>query len=327
MDNSYVFISYAHRDSEAVLPCVQTMKQDGIHLWYDEGIEAGSEWPEFIAQKVIGCSKFVLFVSQAYLESQNCKRELNFAISRKKEILSVFLEDVSLSPGMEMQLGTYQAIYRKRYESMAAFHKAFCREHFFDSCRHGDTPPADGQEAPRGPEPGSGSTGASFTNNGQTSGTGSSPVRPNGSAPNNAYGNGFQPNGGQTGRQAPNGQNGGYGNGFQPNSGWAGRQAPSGQNGGYGNGFPPNNGMPMGNPYYTSAPPMPKKSRLTAFLLALLLGTFGIHKFYLRQTVWGVLYLVFCFTYIPSIVSIIEAFVILFSSEAKLMKTYKCNFS
>ena len=90
MDNSYVFISYAHRDSEAVLPCVQTMKQDGIHLWYDEGIEAGSEWPEFIAQKVIGCSKFVLFVSQAYLESQNCKRELNFAISRKKEILSVF---------------------------------------------------------------------------------------------------------------------------------------------------------------------------------------------------------------------------------------------
>ena len=89
-NQSYVFISYAHKDASVVLPCVEAMKQSGICLWYDEGIEAGSEWPEFIAEKVVGCCKFVLFVSDAYLDSQNCKRELNFAISRKKDILTVF---------------------------------------------------------------------------------------------------------------------------------------------------------------------------------------------------------------------------------------------
>ncbi len=138
MENQpYVFISYAHLDGAAVLPCVETMKSSGINLWFDEGIEAGSEWPEFIAEKVVGCSKFVLFISNAYLNSQNCKRELNFAISRKKEILSVFLEDVQLSPGVEMQLGTYQAIYRSRFDSDFTFRTSLGNERFFDSCRAG----------------------------------------------------------------------------------------------------------------------------------------------------------------------------------------------
>ena len=131
----YVFISYAHLDEEKVLPAIHAMKQAGIRLWYDEGIEAGSEWPEFIAEKVMNCTKFVLFISDAYLQSQNCKRELNFAISRKKDILSVYLHDVALSPGMEMQLGTYQAFFRNRFPNPNAFHNALCSGPSFRPCR------------------------------------------------------------------------------------------------------------------------------------------------------------------------------------------------
>ena len=133
-DRPDIFISYAHADSARVLPTVRAMQAAGIDLWYDEGIEAGSEWPEYIAEKVMNCSKFLLFISNAYLASQNCKRELNFAISRKKDILSVHLEAVQLSPGMEMQLGTYQAIFRSRFADDAAFHRALTQEHFFDNC-------------------------------------------------------------------------------------------------------------------------------------------------------------------------------------------------
>ena len=133
-DRPYIFISYAHADRALVLPIVRALQAANIDLWYDEGIEAGSEWPEYIAEKVMNCSKFVLFISNAYLASQNCKRELNFAISRKKDILSVHLEAVQLSPGMEMQLGTYQAIFRSRFTDDATFHKALSEEHFFDNC-------------------------------------------------------------------------------------------------------------------------------------------------------------------------------------------------
>ncbi len=134
----YVFVSYAHKDSAVVLPCVEAMRKNGINVWYDEGIQAGSEWPEYIAEKVASCSKFILFISTAYLESQNCKRELNFAISRKKDILSVFIEDVVLTLGVEMQLGTYQSVFKNRFANDSVFYKSLCGEAWFNDCRNGN---------------------------------------------------------------------------------------------------------------------------------------------------------------------------------------------
>jgi len=51
-----------------------------------------------------------------------------------------------------------------------------------------------------------------------------------------------------------------------------------------------------------------KKNPTTAVLLALFLGGLGIHKFYLGQTGMGVVYIIFCWTYIPAIIAFFEAF-------------------
>lgn len=50
------------------------------------------------------------------------------------------------------------------------------------------------------------------------------------------------------------------------------------------------------------------KNKITAGLLAFFIGGFGVHRFYLGQW-WGIFYLIFWFTLIPSLVSIIEAIV------------------
>lgn len=156
MDNlPYVFISYSHRDEDKVLPSIDAMKNCGISLWYDERIQAGSEWPEFVAEKLLSCSLFVLFVSNNYINSQNCKRELNYAISKKKTILSIFIEDVTLSPGIEMQLGSYQALYMKNFLSESDFINSLCKEHYFDICRKGsDEHLTDDTSEPLPQEPG-----------------------------------------------------------------------------------------------------------------------------------------------------------------------------
>ena len=53
-----------------------------------------------------------------------------------------------------------------------------------------------------------------------------------------------------------------------------------------------------------------KKSALVALVLTIFLGGLGIHKFYLGNTVLGILYLVFCWTFIPSIIAIVESFTV-----------------
>lgn len=74
-------------------------------------------------------------------------------------------------------------------------------------------------------------------------------------------------------------------------------------------------------PYYQQSPqysvPPYSKSKTTAGILAILLGGFGIHKFYLGRIVLGVLYLLFFWTYVPSIIGIIEGIIYLTSNEEK----------
>lgn len=48
------------------------------------------------------------------------------------------------------------------------------------------------------------------------------------------------------------------------------------------------------------------KSRINAAIFAFCLGAFGAHRFYLGQTGKGFLYLLFCWTLIPSIVAFVE---------------------
>jgi TM2 domain-containing membrane protein YozV len=49
------------------------------------------------------------------------------------------------------------------------------------------------------------------------------------------------------------------------------------------------------------------KSRTIAVLLALFLGGIGAHRFYLGKTRSGILYLVFCWTFLPSLIAFCEA--------------------
>ena len=64
------------------------------------------------------------------------------------------------------------------------------------------------------------------------------------------------------------------------------------------------------------------RSRGIAIVLALFLGDFGIHKFYLGQTKMGVLYLLFCWTIIPAVVGIIEGIGYIFTSDEEFQRKY-----
>lgn len=67
------------------------------------------------------------------------------------------------------------------------------------------------------------------------------------------------------------------------------------------------------------------KSRISAFLFAWFLGGFGAHKFYLGDSNKGVLYMVFFWTLIPSILALIDGIVFLQMSDAEFARLYGNN--
>jgi TM2 domain-containing membrane protein YozV/ribosomal protein L37AE/L43A len=64
------------------------------------------------------------------------------------------------------------------------------------------------------------------------------------------------------------------------------------------------------------------KSKVAAFLIAWFLGGIGIHKFYLGRTGQGVLYLLFCWTFIPAILSFIEGIIYITMDDERFWQKY-----
>lgn len=64
------------------------------------------------------------------------------------------------------------------------------------------------------------------------------------------------------------------------------------------------------------------RNRVVAAILALVFGGFGIHKFYLGKIGQGILYLVFCWTFIPTVVGWIEGIIYLTQTDQDFAAEY-----
>lgn len=62
--------------------------------------------------------------------------------------------------------------------------------------------------------------------------------------------------------------------------------------------------------------------RTVAGVFALLLGGLGVHKFYLGQTVQGLLYLCFSWTLVPAIIGFIEGIRYLLMTDVRFQRKY-----
>ncbi|WP_096190868.1 TM2 domain-containing protein [Neobacillus soli] len=64
------------------------------------------------------------------------------------------------------------------------------------------------------------------------------------------------------------------------------------------------------------------KSKVAAGVLAILLGGLGVHKFYLGKIGMGILYILFCWTSIPSLIGLIEGIIYLTKSDEEWNRQY-----
>ena len=111
-DQPYVFVSYAHADTELVYVELARLTDQGFNIWYDEGISPGTVWRDELARAIERCSVFLLFVSEGTNASQHCMKELNFALDNDRALLAVHLDASEPSPGLRLSLSDRQAILK-----------------------------------------------------------------------------------------------------------------------------------------------------------------------------------------------------------------------
>ena len=64
------------------------------------------------------------------------------------------------------------------------------------------------------------------------------------------------------------------------------------------------------------------RSKVVAGVLGILTGSLGLHKFYLGQPVWGIVYLLLCWTFVPTVLGLIEGVYYLTMTDEQFAKRY-----
>ena len=126
-EKPFTFVSYAHRDKEIVYPIIQKLHEDGIAIWYDEGIPPSTKWLATIANKISECSTFLVFLSNNAIEREDVINEIVYALKRYKkneiQFIPVYLEETNLTPELELSIMRIQALMKYSMNGEAFYKK------------------------------------------------------------------------------------------------------------------------------------------------------------------------------------------------------------
>lgn len=149
-NDPYVFISYAHADAETIYPIITELQQ-GLRVWYDQGIEVGSNWSQIIAQHLMDCTGTICFVTPAFLESENCLDEIFFAKDEHKHLMIVYLEHMKLPPDFRLRYGRFHALNLQQFSDTDALIQEILNTGMLQSCRREEPPRRDAVSVPPAP--------------------------------------------------------------------------------------------------------------------------------------------------------------------------------
>ena len=106
----YIFISFSQYDGDRVFPIIEQMTRDGYRIWFNDAVTPGANRPETIAAKLNGAEACIAIISRQTLSDEGSRKEISYAMLKRKYFISLFLESVRLTPGMEQQLSSYRSI-------------------------------------------------------------------------------------------------------------------------------------------------------------------------------------------------------------------------
>lgn len=107
----YVFISYSSKDSAKADRIRSLLKDWGFETWMAPGdIPAGQKYAQCIVSAIRDCACFLLLLTESTQQSTWVPKEVERAVSFKRPIVPVALEDVVLNDEFSLYISTEQAV-------------------------------------------------------------------------------------------------------------------------------------------------------------------------------------------------------------------------
>lgn len=106
------FVSYAHADMESVNEIINIVRDiPDCNVWYDDNLRGGEHYFSVIAEQILKNEYFIFIVSDASISSSWCIQELEFAMSEKRKIIAIWLDQIELPPGVKFVIQNTHYIF------------------------------------------------------------------------------------------------------------------------------------------------------------------------------------------------------------------------
>jgi len=109
--DKYVFISYSTKNQEAADSVRRILIDDNVNTWMaPHNIPAGSKYAHVINDAIENCSCVLLLLSEYSQSSEWVEKEVERAVSNKKTIVALHIDESQLNSGFRFYLGNEQIV-------------------------------------------------------------------------------------------------------------------------------------------------------------------------------------------------------------------------
>jgi len=122
-DEPFIFVSYSHTDKLQVYPIIDYLNKIGVNIWYDEGIPISENWKKSIVQNLERCQIFLVFITPHIIDSEMVRKEISFALKKKKKFTAVYLKETKLPSELEFEIADIQALMKYRLTETEFYYK------------------------------------------------------------------------------------------------------------------------------------------------------------------------------------------------------------
>jgi TolB-like protein len=104
--SSYVFVSYASRDTAVASALAEALERQGVACWIaPRDVKAGALYADAIVRAISDAEALVLVLSQNSIASVHVSKEVERASSKRRPVIALRIDDAPLSPALEYFLG------------------------------------------------------------------------------------------------------------------------------------------------------------------------------------------------------------------------------